>query len=172
MAAFRSARDSTTRTLVRWGIPTLSLMAAFLLVCNISGEKRPGKHPEFGDGFRAFKQEEWATVADRMLAALAVWPEDGGLTRVYGRWFEPYIPRYYLGVALYELGCYELSLAQLEESVLGKEEVKGAKKQLEELESLKLKSERFVRQGITESEDAQCADWSERIKQPEKEEDR
>ncbi len=164
MSILRSARSSTLSTWLPKGLLSFSLMAGLLLIFDLWGQERPGKHPEFGEGFRAVKQENWETVVDRMLAALDVWDEDGELTRVYGRWFEPYLPRYYLGVALHELGCYELSLAQLDASVLGKEEIKGAKKQLEALESLKLKSERFVRQEITESEDAECTDWSERIK--------
>ena len=122
-----------------------------LIVCDISGQRRPGKHLEFSDGFRAFKQKDWEKVADRMLEAIGVWPEDGVLTKVYGRWYEPYLPRYYLGVALHELGCYELSLKQLDQSVLSKNEIKGAKKELEEIESLKLKSERFVRDSKSSS---------------------
>ena len=170
MGIHRSPRRSTFNTLMRGSFSTLVLLAALLLVFDTSGQKRPGKHTEFGEGFRAFKQGEWEQVVDRMLAALAAWPEDGELTRVYGRWFEPYIPHYYLGVALHELGCYELALGQLNESLLGKQEIKGAKKQLEELESLKLKSDRFVRQGIAQREDAECVDLSARMKPMDEEE--
>lgn len=166
MVSIRNARSSACSGPIRPLLLILSLTAVGLLVFDISGQGgRPGKHQDFGVGFRAVKQEDWETVADRMLKALVAWAEDGELTRVYGRWFEPYVPRYYLGMALYELGCYEQSLQQLNESVLSKGEIKGAKKQVEELESLKLKSDRFVRQGIKERENAECADWTARIDQ-------
>lgn len=162
MGAFPSARSSTGSALMRALLLILPLMSVGLLVSDISGQQRPGKHPAFSEGFRALRQEDWETVADRMLKALAAWPEDGELTRVYGRLFEPYLPRYYLGMALHDLGCYEQSLKQLNESILNKKEVKGAKKQLEELESLKLKTERFVRQGLNQSEGADCERWKVR----------
>ncbi len=159
MGVFPSARSSTGSALMRALLLILPLMSVGLLVSDVSGQRRPGKHPEFSEGFRALRQEDWETVADRMLKALASWPEDGELTRVYGRLFEPYLPRYYFGMALQDLGCYEQSLKQLNESVLSKKEIKGATKQLEELESLKLESERFVRRGINESEGADCEGW-------------
>lgn len=159
-----STGRSTFSTLWR-GFLTFLLAVAVLPVLDVPAEKRPAKHPEFGEGLKAFKQEAWETVADRMLKAVQAWGEDGELTRVYGRSFEPYVPRYYLGAALYELGCYELSQRQLEESILSREEIKGAKTQLDELESLKLKSDSFVRQGVSQDEGAQCGDWRARIEE-------
>ena len=164
MASARSTQSSTGRATARL-LLSLWLAAALLPVFDLSGQQRSPGSSQFSEGFRAFKQEDWEEVADRMLAALADRPEDGELTRVYGRWFEPFLPRYYLGAALYELGCYQLSLEQLDASLLSQETIKGAKKQLEELESLKLKSDRFLRQGITESRDADCERWRERIAQ-------
>ncbi len=137
----------------------MSLLVASSFGLDAFGQ-RPEKHPEFSDGVRAVNKGDWERVADRMMEALAGWDEDGELTKIFGRWLEPYIPRYYLGVALYELGCYELSLKQLSGSLLSKQEIKGAKTQLEELESLKLKSERFVRQGVTAKDRKICARWA------------
>ncbi len=155
----RSTSRSAASALISVLLPVF-LLTATLIVVDASGQDRPEKQPEFSEGLRAYKKVDWEKVVDRMLAALAAWPEDGELSRVYGRWFEPYIPHYYLGVALHELGCYQASLTQLNESILGQQEIKGATKQLEELESLKLKADRLVRQGITESEGANCRRWA------------
>lgn len=147
------------------------VVVALLLTADLLAQKREPKPMAFADGFRAYKQKDWEETADRMLASLEASPEDGELIRVYGRWFEPYLPRYYLGVALYQLGCYADAQDQLGESILGNGEVKGAKKQLQELESLKLKAERFVRQGVNEVEDVDCARWHLVVEQPEEESD-
>ena len=138
------------------------LYGSFILILLVpqltAQDQRPANNPEFGEGFRAFKQKDWEATVVRMQAALGVWPEDGELTRTYGRWFEPYLPRYYLGVALLELGCYRQALDQLDATLLNVDEVKGARKHKERLESLKLECEQFLRQGISES-NPECHRW-------------
>ncbi|MCP4664118.1 MAG: hypothetical protein GY856_52710, partial [bacterium] len=89
------------------------------------GEERPGKHPEFSEGFRAYQRENWLEAAEWMCTAEERWPEDGELTRTHGRRFLPYLPRYYLGVALYEIGCYQAALNQFNASILHQREVRN-----------------------------------------------
>ncbi len=157
MSVAASAEISTCRAQRRVVLLAIALAAALLLVSDAPGQRRPGRHPEFSQGFRAVDREDWDEAADRMLEALVVWDEDGELTRVYGRWPEPYLPRYYRGVALYELGCYQLSLDQLNKTILGKREIRYTRRELEELASVKLKCERFVLDGVYEKLGSDCS---------------
>lgn len=172
----RQTKISGSHALVRTesaskGLLFCGLLIALVQVQQIAAqEQRPARHPAFGEGFRAFKQKDWELAVDRMLAAIVAWPEDGELTRTYGRWFEPYIPRYYLGVALLELGCYRNALHQLNETILNETDVvKGAKKQKGQLESMKLECEHYLRQGISES-NSDCHKWNSDVERREGEE--
>ena len=145
--------------------PALTLLCALVvgapaLVSLSDSEKRPNKHPDYSAGFREFKLENWEETADHMTAALEDWKEDGELTRVYGRWFEPYLPHFYLGVALFEMGCYEVAMYHFKETILNDQEVKGAKKLKLQLELLKLESDEFLRQGAY-GDSAVCGRWPE-----------
>lgn len=59
----------------------------------------------FKDGFNAVERKKWSEAAESLRRAIAERPESGGRpVLIYGRRFEPYLPHYYLGVALYNLG--------------------------------------------------------------------
>lgn len=60
---------------------------------------------QFGNGVFELKHDKWRAAAHRMLEALSRWDEDGDGTRIQGRFLDHYLPRYYLGRALLELGC-------------------------------------------------------------------
>ncbi len=80
--------------------------------------ERPGSLTDYREGFRLYTIEKWQEGAEAFWASLCRWPEDGETVRVSGRWYLPYIPRYYLGVALNALGCEYAALLSLETSVL------------------------------------------------------
>jgi|GEM_PF-6148887 hypothetical protein len=116
-----------------WRTP-LSLALALLLAPGASGAQgtaapatecpapaateRPGSFPEYREGYRLYKIEAWEEAAEAFWASLCRWPEDGETVRISGRWYLPYIPRYYLGTALNALGCGHAALQSLETSVL------------------------------------------------------
>jgi len=148
----------SNRTFAGLIILLLGVLLILLGVSAFSAEKRPGKHPEFAEGFKAFDQGKWRRAAELMRKADARWHEDGKWTRVYGKWFERYLPRYYGGVALYEIGCYEQALSKFNGSVLSQGQLGGAESEKEKLDALREKCNRYVRQGIPEEYGANCPD--------------
>jgi tetratricopeptide (TPR) repeat protein len=139
------------------------LTLRFLVVAPAFAQDRPKKHLDFRKGRMAFEDKEWIAAASYMRAAEDNWEEDGERTVVYGRSYEPYLPRYYLGVALYRLGCYREALNHFDHSILCRAEIRWTKRDLENLQSLRRKAIRYVDRGIEETikEDAgfQCVDW-------------
>lgn len=135
----------------------------FALVCSLSidvfAQDRPKRHPNFVTGFKDFKDEEWRDVVIEMWDAHQSWPEDGEHTRAYGRWTEPYLPRYYIGVALFELGCYKEALGQFNQSLLSQREVDGAKEEYKRLVELKQRAEIYVRNGTDQVGTEDCPEW-------------
>lgn len=81
---------------------------------------RPDKQPPyFSEGVIAAKQDkQWERSAERMWDSMQVWPEDGETVIVAGRWPEPYVPRFHLAAALFELGCQKQACEQLTQSKL------------------------------------------------------
>lgn len=55
-------------------------------------------------GRRAIEQKDWQVAVDFFQLALAEREEEGEMVRLYGVGFEHYLPRYYLGVAYFQLG--------------------------------------------------------------------
>ncbi len=149
----------SNRTFAGLIILLLGVLLISLCVAALSAEKRPGKHPEFAKGIKAFDQGNWRRAAELLQkAADESWPEDGSWARVSGKWFERYLPRYYAGVALYELGCYEQALAQFNDSILSQAQRGEAKSEKEKLDALREKCNLYVRQGIPEEYGANCPD--------------
>lgn len=86
---------------------------------------RPRTAVAFGEGLEAYLDRRWGEAAEGMSQAMAAWDEDGEPARSYGRWQaeRPYIPRYFLARALFELGCLEQSVGLLRCSPLGRCEI-------------------------------------------------
>lgn len=80
-----------------------------------SRRSRPPTAEAFGQGLAAYEAKRWREAAERMAEALESWDEDGEPARLYGRWRTdlPYLPRYFLARALFELGCLSESLRLL-----------------------------------------------------------
>jgi len=77
-------------------------------------QQRPDKQPPyFSEGVNAKQNKEWERSAERMWDSMQVWPEDGETTIIDGRWPEPYVPRFHLANALFELGCRQQACEQL-----------------------------------------------------------
>jgi hypothetical protein len=63
-------------------------------------------------GVELAEKGNWAEVARHMQAALAEQPREGEQVKLYGMRFEPYLPHYYLGLALANTGDCEGALAK------------------------------------------------------------
>lgn len=143
-------------------------------------EDRPARHPDYGEGLRQIEFENWIEGNRLMQKALGRWQEDGELTRIYDNWFEPYLPRFYRGVALFELGCYERALTHLEASILmspgsklqsqgsveeivmvvAGREIPRAREERELHEELLQRARKMVRDGLVEKSAARdCRRW-------------
>jgi len=72
------------------------------------------KPQEFRDGIKAIDREDWTKGAELMSKAASQQREDGAVTRIYGTRFEPYLPFYFWGLALYKQGKCSEAVAQWE----------------------------------------------------------
>lgn len=65
-------------------------------------------HADYKDDYRkgvtAIDDKKWEEGIRLMRAALASQPKEGESVKLYGMRFEPYLPHYYLGYALYQTG--------------------------------------------------------------------
>jgi hypothetical protein len=76
-----------------------------------------GYEEAFRDGMSALDQKKWAVADASFRTAVAANPREGGKQiRVYGTWLLDYLPHYYLGVALYQLGDVEGAAQEWRES--------------------------------------------------------
>lgn len=139
-----------------------SVIAILLLLAPpaFSEDGRPSKHPDYQKGYRAFGNKDWDKAADYMLKAENNWQEDGIPTNTYGIWFEPYLPRYYLGIALFELGCCNEAMKYLESSLLGKQSIRDTEAKLERLQSVQRKCARRLELGVEEPTSIDCSRWN------------
>lgn len=62
------------------------------------------------EGLRAVDAKRWRDAVVLFAQAIEDEPTSGGLVRPYGTWFEPYVPYFYLGLALFEVGRYGRAL--------------------------------------------------------------
>lgn len=108
-------------------------------------QKRPEKQPPyFGEGVTAAKTDkDWKRSAEQMWDSMQVWPEDGKTTIIDGRWPVPYVPRFHLANALFELGCRQHACEQLGRSKLkelaAKDTTGKYDEELKEMEQLEAK---------------------------------
>lgn len=73
---------------------------------------------DYRDGISAADARRWQEVATLMRRAIASNPQESGdRMRIYGMRFEPYLPHFFLGLALSELGDCQGAMAALESSL-------------------------------------------------------
>jgi len=65
---------------------------------------QPGFQDAFRDGMAAFDQRRWMDAATQFQRAAQLKSDSGENVRLYGMRFETYLPQFFLGRALYELG--------------------------------------------------------------------
>jgi hypothetical protein len=99
---------------VRRALALVHLLALVALPCALSAA---GYEEAFRDGMSALDQKKWGVADASFRAAITANPKEGGKQiRVYGTWLLDYLPHYYLGVALYQLGDVEGAAQEWHES--------------------------------------------------------
>jgi hypothetical protein len=112
---------------------------------------------------RAFDDGSYAEAADSLWRAIERWDEDGEQVKEQGRFWNHYLPRYFLARTLFELGCWQPAAATAGCSHLGWCLVNGSRRS-EALQSILDEATRRIESG--EPEGAGCAEWRGRIGEP------
>ncbi|MFL6248271.1 MAG: tetratricopeptide repeat protein [Thermoanaerobaculia bacterium] len=73
-------------------------------------------YDDYDAGLIAVKKGSWATVAQKMTAAIKDQPKENSRLRTYGMDFRNYRPYYYRGVAYLNLGKYDQAIADFEQT--------------------------------------------------------
>lgn|GEM_PF-4518655 len=103
---------------VRAGIAAVvAVLAAALLASPALAADLKKPQELFRDGLKALDREDWVKAADLMSEAASKQKEDGAPIRIYGVRFEPYLPLYFQGLALYKQGKCEDALKEWELSL-------------------------------------------------------
>ncbi len=98
------------------GLSALALL--ILLATPVAGTGPPREVEElFSDGLEAMDFKEWQQAEELIRGALEKWPQCGGNVRRRGMFIEPYLPHFFLGLALARQGRCEEALRQLRESI-------------------------------------------------------
>ena len=79
-------------------------VVALLTVATPTLQAQSGFQDAFRDGMAAFEQRRWAEAARQFQRAAQLKPDSGENVRLYGVRFEPYLPQFFLGRALFEQG--------------------------------------------------------------------
>jgi len=80
------------------------LLGACLLVLGLPALVLADYKESYRKGIEAVDRKLWAEVAKRMREALEENPKEGEKVKLYGLRFEPYLPHFYLGLALANTG--------------------------------------------------------------------
>lgn len=108
----RQAGPTGAAAAVRRPVVIFALVVA--LLANLAVPANLKKPKEFSEGIKAFDREDWTQGAELMNKAASQQQDDGAVTRIYGTRFEPYLPFYFWGLALYKQGKCPEALAQWE----------------------------------------------------------
>lgn len=102
-------------TLKVWPGSAVLLFSGWLLCPSLLGAD--DAKDAYKEGLKAIDDQQWDLAAEKMRQALAGRSEESGKLLMKGR-FRRYLPHYFLGVALFELGDCESALASWAESEL------------------------------------------------------
>ena len=91
-------------------------LAVTLLTLALAATAQASWYDDYDAGLIAAKKGSWATVAQKMSAAIKDQPKENSRLRTYGMDFRNYRPYYYRGVANLNLGKYEQAISDLEQT--------------------------------------------------------
>lgn len=120
--------------------------------------ERPAKRKdfqEFLEGLDAYERRKWSDAARKMRQAIDRWDEDGDPARAQGRFPDPYLPRYYLGSVLFELGCFREAVDLIRCSRLSGCRLEGEERRVRE--RILVEGAERVEEGAEEP--AACDEW-------------
>ena len=89
---------------VRQSRASIVAVVALLTVATPTLQAQSGFQDAFRDGMAAFEQRRWAEAARQFQRAAQLKPDSGENVRLYGVRFEPDLPQFFLGRALFEQG--------------------------------------------------------------------
>lgn len=91
-------------------------LAVALLTLVLATSAHASWYDDYDAGLIAAKKGSWATVAQKMSAAIKDQPKENSRLRTYGMDFRNYRPYYYRGVANLNLGKYEQAISDFEQT--------------------------------------------------------
>lgn len=94
----------------------LRTLAVTLFALALATTAHASWYDDYDAGLIAAKKGSWATVAQKMSAAIKDQPKENSRLRTYGMDFRNYRPYYYRGVANLNLGKYEQAISDLEQT--------------------------------------------------------
>jgi hypothetical protein len=92
------------------------LSLTLLLLAGWAASAAADYKESYRKGVTAADRREWVEVARWMRQAVGERAQEGEPVKIYGVRFEPYVPYYYLGLALFQQGDCEGALAQWQQS--------------------------------------------------------
>ncbi len=111
-------------------------------------------------GLRSFESGYWREALVFFTAAAQEEPQEGQTVREYGMWQAPYLPHYYQGLALYQLGHYAEALKALETSeAQGAIKARRSKKYYKKLVASKVAIRRQIFQQVGQLYRSAAADY-------------
>lgn len=96
-------------------IATRALLVSILIAS--STKLMADYEQSYRDGVTAYSKKRWQDTITAMKAAIRERPaESAKVVAIYGTWYEPYIPHYYLGMALSKAGACAEAVKELRET--------------------------------------------------------
>jgi hypothetical protein len=92
------------------------LAVSLILVTLAAGVAQASWYDDYDAGIAAARKGQWATVLQKMTAALKANGKESNKARSYGNVFINYHPYYYRGIANLNVGNYEAAIADLEQT--------------------------------------------------------
>src|SRR2546430_820369 len=91
---------------------------ALVVIAMVALPLRADYEQAFRTGVTAYNRGQWEQCISAMRQAIRERPDENASTVfIYGTWYEPYIPHYYLGMALYKSGQCSKATEHLQEGL-------------------------------------------------------
>ncbi len=138
----------------------IAALAALALTGALPAEGQTPAADLYRAGLRSFEFGYWREALVFFAAAAEEEPQEGRTVREYGMWQAPYLPHYYQGLALYQLGHYHEALRALETSeAQGAIRIRRSKKYYKKLIASKAAIRREISQQVHQVYRSAAADY-------------
>ncbi len=117
MTKTTTRRSLWSTALASGRFPILMLMILVVIPGAVTGDEPPREAADlFAQAYQAIDHGEWMEAEGLMREALEKWPQCGGHARLPGMFRRPYLPRYFLGLVLFQQQKFSEALAEWEKS--------------------------------------------------------